>query len=287
MFPMRFALLFFVLLCSFAPAAGATDSLTKAQIGQTLDCGYVSYPPALVKDAKTGEWNGFDRDFIADIVRRLKAGYAYKYESNWGTVPEDLKTGKYDVLCSTYWISSEKAKFVLFTRPLYYQPIFIVTRANDTRFDKDLSKLNDPKVTMVALEGDVPVGVIQNDYPKAKLMTLPGVTSKYSDTMLWVADGKADAGIMDVSEFYNYNKNNPGKLKLTALDKPVRLFPVSFVLKQSDVALWHAFNMAIEEMQLDGTLERIMRKYIHAPHAFYPIGRDGKYIVVDKVAQKK
>ena len=280
-----FTALILVFLCFGSAQAG--PALDKAQIGATLNCGYVSYPPALVKDAKTGEWSGFDKDFIVEIVNRLRAKHVFKYESNWGTVPEDLKTGKYDVLCSTYWVNPEKAKFVLFTRPLYYQPIFIVTRIDDHRFDKDLSKLNDPKVTMVALEGDVPVGVIQNDYPKAKLMTLPGMSSKYSDTMLWVADGKADAGIMDASEFYNYNKNKPGKLKLTALDRPVRLFPVSFVLSQNEMALWHAFNTAIEEMQLDGTLDRIMRKYIFAPHAFYPIGRDGKYIVVDKVAKKK
>jgi ABC-type amino acid transport substrate-binding protein len=275
--------MFFVVLALFLGAqAHAADAIAKAQIGKPLTCGYVVYAPALMQDQKTKAWSGFDKDFADLVVQRMESTYERTAETNWGVVVEDLRSNKYDFLCTTYWVNPHKAKFALFSDPLYYQPSFPVARIDDKRFDGHPERLNDPKIKIAVLEGDNSVNIAKVDFPKAELVTLSSM-QKYSDTALWVASGKADVALFDAAAFDLYNKNNPGKLKLINTDKPLRVYPAGFVFKGSDVQLWHAFNMAIQELRLDGSLERVMRKYITAPHAYYPVGRDGKYIVVDKV----
>lgn len=272
-----------ILIFLMAGAAQAGPALDKAQMGKTLACGYITYPPALMHNARIGAWTGHDAEFADLIAKRMEISIERKVETNWATVPEDLKTKKYDFLCSAYWVNPHKAKFVLFTKPLYYQPALLVVRADDTRFDGRPEKLNDPKIKIAALEGDNPVNIIKNDFPKAQTLLLPSAINKYSETLLSVADGKADAVIADASVFGLYNKNNPGKLKIANPDKPIRIYPAGFVVSGDDVQLWHAINSAIDELALDGSLERVMRKYIDYPHAYYPVARDGTYTVVSKV----
>lgn len=282
---MRFftGLVLIFLTMGAAHAGPATD---KAQIGKTLNCGYVPYEPALVKDAKTDTWSGFDADFIKAAAARMHVTTQFASETNWGQLFEDLKARKFDMLCSTSWVNAEKAKYALYTKPLYYQPVLMIVRADDKRFDGKPDAANDPKVKFVALDGDAPVSIIHSDFPKAELMTLPQIQS-YNDTFLTVATGKADALIGDASAFGLFNASNPGKLRMINTSKPIRIFPTTFVVASDEIQLWHAFNAAIDEMALDGTLEKLMRPYVKYPHAYYPVGRDGKFIVTDKVGTKK
>ena len=66
-----------------------------------------------------------------------------------------------------------------------------------------------------------------------------------------------------------YNKNNPGKLKLINTQHPVRVYPVSYVFQSTDVIFRDAVNAALDEMILDGTMDKIFNKIDIYPHAFY------------------
>ncbi|MEJ0063153.1 MAG: transporter substrate-binding domain-containing protein [Alphaproteobacteria bacterium] len=117
------------------PPAHAETALERIRKTNTLHCGYVSYAPALIKDLKTGLWSGFDYDVVKAVSERLLLKAEYAAETGWATVPADLDARKFDMLCSTYWIHPQAAKFMLFSRPVYFQPVFVVARADDPRFD--------------------------------------------------------------------------------------------------------------------------------------------------------
>lgn len=264
---MKIFILTSALLVLFCANVHAEPNLNRVNKTNTLRCGYVPYPPSLTKDMKTGEWSGFDYEIVKTIADRLQLDVEYAVETGWATVVPDLKSKKFDMLCSGYWVHPNVGKFALFSRPAFFQPVFVVARADDQRFNKN-QNLNDAKLTMVALDGDNPVNIAKADFPLTKVFTLPNMTD-FSQVLVNVVNKKADFTIVDAVTFGRYNKNNPGKLKIVATDKPIRVYPVSYVFSEEDIVFRDAVNAALDEMILDGTVDRIFDKYDAFPNAYY------------------
>lgn len=232
-----------------------------------IRCGYVEYAPALTQDIKTGLWQGFNYDILKAVGDRLQLQVNYTAPTGWATVVPDLKSRKFDMLCSGFWVHPNVGKFALFSRPAFFQPVFVAVRTQENRFQRKVD-LNDAKLKMVALDGDNPVYIAKADFPKTEILSLPNMTD-FSQVLVNVAEGKADFTIVDAYTFGAYNKNNPGKLKLLFHDQPVRVYPVSYVFNPDDVLFRDAFNAALDELILDGTINNIMDQYDIYPDAFY------------------
>lgn len=265
----RFFFFFFVLsfLWPVTQSAASSSGMARVNESQTLRCGYVEYFPALTKDMKTGKWSGFNYDILKAIGQRLELDVKYAASTGWATVVADLNAKKFDMLCSGFWVHPNVGKFALFTRPVFFQPVFVVARVGDKRFSKT-NDLNDEKLTMVALDGDNPVNIAHADFPKAKVLTLPNMTD-FSQVLAHVATKKADFTIVDAVTFGEYNKNNSGKLHIVDSRKPIRIYPVSYVFHAEDYLLRDAVNAALDELILDGSIDHIFNKYDVYPHSYY------------------
>ncbi len=255
------------LLLSVHPASARTSGMDHVNASNHLRCGYITYEPALTKDLKTGAWRGFDYDIVRAIANRLELQADYTAETGWATVVADLNAGKFDMLCNTFWVHPNVAKFALFSRPAFFQPVFVVARAGDNRFASGVIP-DDAKLKMASLEGDNPVAIAKADFPRVQILTLPNMTDP-SQVMLSVADGRADFTIEDAVTFHQYDKNNPGKMKIVTPAKPIRIYPSGFVFRAEDGQLRDAVNIALDELILDGTIDRIMNKYDHYPLSYY------------------
>lgn len=121
---------------------------------------------------------------------------------------------------------------------------------------------------MVALDGDNPINIAKADFPKASILTLP-LMSDWSQVLVNVDNGKADFTIADAYIFGLYSEHNPGKLRIVTPDRPIRIYPSSYVFGTSDIVLRDAFNATLDEMILDGTIDKIMDKYNQYPNAYY------------------
>lgn len=247
--------------------AQAAESLTHINQTQTIRCGYVEYLPALNKDMTDNTWHGFDYDIVQAVANRLELKADYATPTGWATVVADLNANKFDMLCSGFWVHPNVGKFALFSRPAFYQPVFVVARADDARFSAQ-TNLNDEHIKMVALEGDNPVNIAKADFPKAQTLILPNMTD-FSQVLVNVADGKADFTVVDAVTFGGYNKSNPGKLRIVDPSHPLRTYPVSYVFKAEDGVFRDAFNAALDELILDGTVDRIFDKYDVFPNGYY------------------
>lgn len=256
-----------IALCMAVSAVQAEPLLNRVNKTNTIRCGYVEYAPALVKDMKTNTWSGFDYDILKAIGDRLQLKVEHTTATGWATVVSDLHAGKFDMLCSGFWVHPNVGKFALFSRPILYQPVFVVARVDDKRFTAD-TDLNSDKLKMVALDGDNPIAIAAADFPKAQVLTLPNMTD-FSQVLVNVADKKADFTIVDAYTFGTYNEHNPGKLHIVAPDKPIRIYPVSYVFSAQDVVFRDAVNAALDELILDGTIDRIIAKYDRYPHSYY------------------
>lgn len=254
-----------LVLC--AATANAKPLLDRVNATNSIRCGYLEYYPALTHDAASDTWKGFNADIIKAIASKLELKYEFSTATGWATVVEDLHAGKFDMLCSGFWVHPNVGKFALFSKPFMYQPVFVIARANDTRFNEK-TNLNDPALKMVALDGDNPVNIAAADFPRAQVMTLPNMTD-FSQVLVNVADAKADFTIVDAYTFGAYNKNNPGKLRIVDPKHPVRVYPVSYVFGKDDIVFRDAVNAALDELILDGSINKILDKYDDFPFSYY------------------
>ena len=145
-------------------------------------------------------------------------------------------------------------------------------RADDTRFDANLDALNDQSMSIASLDGDNPKFIAEEEFPKAKVYTLPDM-SGMPMLMESVATGKADVTFSDAADFGDYNDHNPGKLKLTQIENPLRIFPLGFMLPMGDDRLRSMINVALEELIYSGQVDKLLMRYEKYPHSFIPVER--------------
>lgn len=254
----------------FIPQAAHADAvMDRINKSQTIRCGYVSYAPASVRDINSGKMVGYNVDIIEEAARRMGLKIDWAYETNWPVMATDLQTGKFDLSCVTYWSNPRAARQMLGTDPVFYQPVFFAARSDDARFDQDISKINDESVSISVLEGDVPETIISELYPKAKIVALPQSAS-FSQVFQEVASKRADVTITSKPDMDEFAAANPGALKII-MNQPVRLYPTVIQMLPEATQLQNALNITIREMQLDGTIKNILKKYATGPHDYYLI----------------
>src|SRR5689334_8493641 len=98
----RFLIIVLALLSSLP--AYAQPAIDHVNSTNTVRCGYVEYNPGLVKDLQTSRWTRYDYEITKAVGERLQLKVDYTAPTGWATVVPDLKTGKFDVLCSGFWV---------------------------------------------------------------------------------------------------------------------------------------------------------------------------------------
>lgn len=257
-----------LLLLSIVRPAFADPVMERVNKTQTIRCGYVTYSLGTVRDEKTGQMTGFNVDLAEEAAKRMGLKVDWAYETNWPTMSADLQAGKFDVFCVAFWSNPRSAKAMISTDPIFYQPVFFTVRGDEKRFDGDIAKLNDSAVKIGLLEGDVPETILNETYPKATRVELPQ-SAPYAQLFQDILAGKADATITSKPNMHEFEASNPGKLKV--LPQPAHIFSSAMQLPEGAVQLQGALNIAFREMQLDGTIVKIMKKYATSPDDFYMI----------------
>ncbi|MCB9989711.1 MAG: amino acid ABC transporter substrate-binding protein [Rhodospirillales bacterium] len=260
----------FMLLALSLPTAYAADKESVydrvMQTGE-IRCGYAIWDPVLYKDLEKNVLSGIMYDLMNEVGERLDFKVEWTEESGWGTIVEGLHTGRYDMICAGLGHSSARAKFIDFGTPLFYTPMYAAVKDGDTRFDADVYALNDPAYKISVMDGELSSVVARQSFSAAQTVSLPQVLD-YSMLLKEVEMSKADATLVEPSAFREYEKNNPGKLKLLDGGDPINVFPVSVGLPRGDMAFNRMIDVTLTELINDGTVERLLRRYERYPEAF-------------------
>ncbi len=226
-----------------------------------IRCGYVLYPPYVIKDANTGQLSGAFYDIVNEMARRQKLKVEWAEEVGWGNFIEGLKTGRYDMVCSGGWNSANEGRLIAYSVPAYYSAVNIFVRADDMRFDANPSALNDPQFSFVSTDGSLLGVMAAEDFPNAKILSLPNLTD-VATLYGSVAAGKADAVLTENYAMQQYLHNNPGKLKNITAQNPVRIYPTSpIIMPNDDLPLQNMVNAGIAELLHTGFVDRVLDKY--------------------------
>ena len=231
----------------------------------TLRCGYYVFPPVTYRDPNTKELSGFAVDMMNEVGKRAGLKIEWTEETNFSNWIPGLQTGRFDAACTPNWPSMGQGRAASFSVPMFFAGIYPMVRADDPRFKADnLARLNSPDITFSAQEGEGPVALIKAYFPKAKLNLLPNDTSNTNFVMDLNAK-KADAIVTDRNGYVEFNRNNPVKLKLMGMKTPLKFQSFNLAVERHDMILKDFLDNAILDLQHDGTMDRLLRKWEAEP----------------------
>lgn len=246
-------------------------SSSQVFANNTINVGYISYPPGFIVDPNTKQKSGIFNDILAEIAKRNGLTINYKEEVTWATMIESLKTNRVDLIANPVWATNERKANADFTKPVYFSPIAIYVRADDNRFDQDTSKLNDPSIKVAAIEGEMGASIAKTDFPKAQLQLFPNNVD-IAQMFLEVQSNRKDVTFAEPLIAYDYMQKNPGKLKIISENSPIRNFPNSYMYKKGEQKIGDFLNAEIDKLLKDGTIDKIIDKYSPFQGAVIKVG---------------
>lgn len=241
------------------PASAQQTAFEHVMKTGTLRCGYIIAAPGLVKDAKTGQLSGLVYDLMSDIGKTLNLKIDWAEETTYATELEGLKTGRFDVLCSTLYLRPNLMPYAELTQPYFYLPLRVIQRKGDDRF-KTKADVNKPEVKIGAVDGTMPSIIAQEDFKQAGLYSMPQM-SAYSDNLLAVMTGKADVTFVDPLIYGSFNKSNPDLLEVNTNVPPLRMFANILAVLKGEHDLSSMLSAAIQHLLDNGRVEAIIRAY--------------------------
>ena len=249
-----------MLVTTSSQGVAAEAAYDRVVASGTIRCAYGVSAPVMVKDPNTGAVSGLDVDIWTEIGKELGLKIEWTEEAGWGNFIEGLKTGRYDAFCTELWPDPARSKFLSLTDPVIFTFSDAYVRADDMRFDGDLTKINDPSIKIPAIEGDVSVSMAQNGFPKATIEYLPQ-TASLGEMFQSVISKKSDVLFIDQSMIAALDKNNQGAIRKVANVPHVFTFASYYGVLAGEYQLRDMVNVALRTMKNDGRLEKLAKKY--------------------------
>jgi ABC-type amino acid transport substrate-binding protein len=181
-------------------------------------------------------------------------------EVGWGDFPAALNSHRIDAMCFGAWPKASTAREVMFTKSIYFLPIYAYARADDHRFDDAPQKINDPSVTISAMDSEISSQLAASLFSKARVFSIPQL-SDASVLLMNVAAGKADVTFTDSWTAASFNEQNSGKIRQIPMERPFRVFGHTIPVAQGEIELQQFLNIATDEVLASGELDAIIRRY--------------------------
>jgi polar amino acid transport system substrate-binding protein len=198
---------------------------------------------------KPEQLTGFEFDLANALAAKLGVK-AQMVQNQWDQLIPALQRGNFDVILNGLEITPENQQRIAMSAPYYVYSQQIVTRADTS----GLEKLEDLKGRRV---GVLSSSVAQRIVTKAggiDVRIYPGNVESFRD----LKAGRIDAVVLDLPIAIYYARPDK-ELKFSGPPFAPGYYGIG-VLKQ-DTNLLAALNIAIGQLNADGTLERICRKY--------------------------
>jgi ABC-type amino acid transport substrate-binding protein len=275
--PSFFAVLF--LLAAVLSGCQSTPMHQSSKENSTYDrvmqqgkirCGYSIYNPGCLKDANTGKLSGIGVDTLEMVGKNLGLDIEWTEEVGWGTMIEGLQTNRYDMIATPVWATSDRARVVDFSKPLFFSPVCAYVKAGNRTFNADnLKTLNSPKYSIASIDGATAEIIAQEDFPRVKRVSLPQ-SSDFGQLLLTISSGKADVTFTEPADAAVFMKNNPGTIEKIG-GPPLRVFPNCWIFRRGQLEFKDMINTALDQLINSGAEERIIQKYEPAPNSLYRV----------------
>ncbi len=236
-----------------------------------IRCGYAVYNPGCLKDPNTKKLSGIGIDALELIAKNLGLKVEWTEEVGWGSMIEGLQTNRYDIMATPIWATSNRAREIDSSKPLYFSPVYAYVKAGNKTFSGgNLILLNSPKYSIASIDGATGEVIAEEDFPNVRRVSLPQLTD-FSQLLLTVSSGKADAAFTEPADAMLFMKNNPNSVE--KVGDPVRVFSNCWIFRRGQFEFKAMLDTALDQVINSGEMEKIIRKYEPVPNVLFRVSR--------------
>lgn len=238
----------------------------------TLRAGYITYPPAVIKDSATGRLSGTFVETLEELAKNLGLKLVWTEEVGWGAQIEGLNTDRYDIVGSPVWANPTRGKLTTMSIPVYYSGIGVWVRSNDDRFIDDFSKINSPDVRIGTVDGETADLIARTSFPRANRVSSPQLTD-ISEKFLQLQTNKVDVVFAEPFFGHGFLRNNPGSVKNIAAENPIKTLGNCYMFRTNEFQMKMMLDVAIEDLLNAGFIDQVIDKYEPVPGTFYRVAK--------------
>lgn len=225
----------------------------------TIRCGYGLWAPALMKDPNTGKLSGIYYDYVEQLGKELGLKIEWAQELDLSTYLQDLNNGRIDLECSGGWPNAFRGKFVDYTTPIYFNPVYLYARTGFKVDPNHLNALNTPDVRFSVMEGETSAIYREKIWPKTTVYTTLG-SAPIMDYIMALRYKKADVALCDHMSIKPWLKQNPGAIYRVS-NTPVFFIANNMSVPANETRFLNMLNTATQQILYSGDIERILKKY--------------------------
>ena len=242
-------------------AAKQETAFERVMRTRTLRCSYSVWAPYLMMDPTGKQMTGIDYDIMDAVGKATGIKIEWTEETGYASFPEQLRSGKDDVFCVSVWTSAARASRAILTKPIHFTPVYAFARDGDTRFDNNFDAINNEKTTVAVIDGSTLKSIADTVTPKAKQLSLPEI-SDGAQPLLALTTGKVDIVFADRFLIDDYNLHNTdNKIRKVEGIESLRTYGEAFAVGSDEWRLREFLNATFDELLVNGTIERILKKY--------------------------
>jgi len=217
-----------------------------------------AYFPLQFVDPKTSQPVGWEYDAMAALAAKLNFKVEYK-NTSWDAMIQAVSDKQYDLGMTGITIKDERKEKVDFSDPYMLSEIFMLVRADETRFADPKAFAADEKLLVGAQAGTSPFYVAvynvldgNEQNPRIKLF------ETFAASVAALQTGDVDLVLTDSAGGAALVKASGGKLKLVG--DPLQSEEFGFIFpKGSDLVA--PINAGIAALKADGTFDAITKKW--------------------------
>jgi cyclohexadienyl dehydratase len=220
------------------------------RIGTTMDT-----PVFSMRDA-SGDLHGFDMDALETLGRALGVRIEY-VKMTFGSMLGDLAAGKFDIAMSGMGRTFERARAAAFSKPYMRYGKLLMIRSADKEKYRSLADLDKPGLKIAYNKGGLNDRFANTEFRQATPTGYPSNELATADLLA----GKVDAQVQDSTAAVYLSRQNP-KLAAMAPDNVLHPVHVAILLRREDRTLQNFIDLWIDQIEMDGTLEKIRTKWL-------------------------
>ena len=209
-------------------------------------------------DPKTNEFAGIDAEIIGEVAKRLGINKVEMKQVPFESLLVELNNNQdIDMVTDGMYVTDERKKEALFTNIWYKESeAIIVPKVSKIVFKEDLKN-----AVIGALKGTAFLELAQK-WQKDGLVKDVIIFESQSELLSSVNTGKIDAAITDsILAAYLISKNNSFYLKILEPYEPESPGMIAAAVRKNDTTLANAVNEQIDDMKMDRTILKILKKY--------------------------
>lgn len=211
--------------------------------------------------------SGIFYETMEKIGENLGLEIEYAEEVTWDGMIESLRTGKVDMIVTGIWPTSQRGKFADFANPLFYSLVKAYVKNGNTKFDNNISLVNNENVIISTIDGEMTSIIANLDFPKAKTLEVTQL-SGVSQTLLEVQTNKADITFVEPAIALEFLDKNPNSIQEVKGIEPLRIFPNAMMLPKGSTEFRTTLNIAIDELINNGFIDNVIAKYEKFPNSY-------------------